>query len=97
MKLKIVREKRDNGSVVLTMTGEMTIYTVTKLKDILMKELASFSGMVMNLNGIDEADTAGFQLLLLLRREAGIAGKTFDIADPGNRIMALFSLYNEKI
>lgn len=97
MKLRIVKKKGENNTILLTMIGELTIYTVAKLKDILLKELDSFSGIVMNLGGVDEADTAGFQLLLFLKREAAAAGKTFVIDDAGVRVRSLFSLYNENI
>ncbi|HOP62622.1 MAG TPA: STAS domain-containing protein [Spirochaetota bacterium] len=97
MKLRIVKKKNGDDTVLLTMIGELSVYTVSKLKDILLKELETFSGIVMNLEGIDEADTAGFQLLLFLKREANSAGKIFTINEKSTRINSLFSLYNEKI
>ena len=97
MKLRILRKKGENDTIQLTMAGELTIYTVAKLKDILLEEISSFSGAVMNLGGIDEADTAGFQLLLFLKREAESAGKTFVINDASARLVSIFSLYNENL
>jgi len=97
MKLRIVKKRGENNSVLLSMIGELTIYTVGKLKDVVLKELESFSGIIMNMNEISEADTAGFQLILFLKREAEAAGKTLEVAEASARLKSLFSLYNENI
>ena len=97
MKIKIVKEKLVNNELHLTLEGEMTVYSVAKLKEILLKELKSHSGMVMNLAGVDEADTSGFQLLLFLRREAETMGKSFRIVKASHRIKSIFTLYKENI
>ncbi len=97
MKLRIMKKKGEDDTIILTMIGELTIYTVAKLKTVLLNELKAFSGIVLNLSGIDEADTAGFQLLLFLRREAQSAGKTVVIDETSARVKSIFSLYNELI
>ena len=79
------------------MKGELTVYTVVKLKDIIIKELNSFSGMVLNLAGIDEADSAGFQFLIFIKREAEKSGKSLVIDNASGRIKSIFSLYNENL
>jgi len=97
MKLKIVREKIENNVLHLVLTGEMTVYSVAKLKDILIKELKSCSGMTMDLSEVDEADTSGFQLLLFLKREAESLGKSFKISKVSPRLKSIFTLYKEAI
>ena len=97
MKLKIVRKKMENGVLFFTLTGEMTVYSAAKLKDILLKELKSCSGIIMDLAGVDEADTSGFQLLLFLKREAKLLGKSFRITEVSRRVRSIFTLYKEMI
>jgi anti-anti-sigma factor len=97
MRLKIVRTKNENGSVHLELTGEMTVYSSVKLKDIMVKEIKESSGLTMDLSGVDEADTSGFQLLLFLRREAGLLGKSFGITETSRRLGDIFALYKETI
>lgn len=97
MKLRIMKKKSDNNTVILSLAGALTIYTVSKLKEILMKELSAFSGLVMDLEGIDDADSAGLQLLLFLKREAESAGKVVMINRASARLNSILSLYNEKI
>jgi anti-anti-sigma factor len=97
MKLKIVRKKINNDTLLLTLAGEMTVYSVAKLKNILIKELTSCSGITMNLAEVDEADTSGFQLLLFLKREADMLGKSFRITEVSSRLKSIFTLYKEMI
>lgn len=97
MRLRIKKRRTDSDEVVLAMTGELTIYTVSKLKGILLDELKAFSGIILNLSEIDDADTAGFQLLLFLEEEAKCAGKTLIIDGASERVKSIFSLYGEQI
>jgi anti-anti-sigma factor len=95
MKLKIVRTKTGNDILNLSITGGMNVYSAGKLKDVLLKELKSCSGITLDLAGIDEADTSGFQLLLFLKREARILGKSFRITEMSSRLRNIFNLYKE--
>ncbi len=97
MKLKIVRTKTENNSLHFALTGEMTVYSAAKLKDVLLKELKSCSGMSMDLAEVDEADTSGFQLLLFLKREAALLGKSFKITGMSSRFRNIFTLYKENV
>jgi len=97
MKLRIMRKQTDNDGVHLTVTGEMTVYSAVKLKDVLMRELASCSGITLNLAGVHDADTSGFQLLVFLKNEARRLGKNFKISELSDRFESIFSLYREKI
>jgi anti-anti-sigma factor len=97
MKLKIVRKKTDNDGLHFTLSGEMTIYSVSKLKTVMLKELNSCSKMTMDLAEVDEADTSGFQLLLFLKREARLLGKSFRITEASGRLKSIFTLYKETL
>lgn len=97
MKLKIIRKKLEKDSLQLKLIGEMTIYSSAKLKDIIMNEMKSSTGITMNLAEVGEADTSGFQLLLFLKREAQYLGKSFRISEASPRLKTIFALYKEMI
>lgn len=59
----------------LTLAGSMTIYEAAAQKGELLAALARAPALELDLGAVDEADTAGLQLLLLLRREAAAGGK----------------------
>lgn len=97
MKLKVVREKIDKDLLHFKLTGEMNVYSSAKLKDALLKELKSCSGMSMDLSEVDEADSSAFQLLLFFKREAGILGKSFKVTEMSSRLRNIFNLYRESV
>lgn len=97
MKLKITRKKMDDSTLQYRLAGEMTVYSSVKLKDVLTADLKSCPGIALDLAEVDEADTAGFQLILFLRREAEALGKTFRITGASQRIRSIFTLYRESL
>ncbi len=97
MRLKIERSKPENGVLQLKLTGELTVYSARRLKDFLLNELKSCSQLSLNLAGVNEADTAGFQLLLFMKRETQAAGKRFIVSGAGGRLESIISLYRETI
>jgi anti-sigma B factor antagonist len=63
----------------LRIAGEMTIYEAAALYQALLASLAECDTLELDLTQVTELDTAGFQQLYLLRREALIAGKSMRI------------------
>lgn len=59
----------------IDVSGGMTIYEAAEHKARMLAALAGASALELDLGAVDEADTAGLQLLLLLRREGARAGK----------------------
>ena len=68
---------KDKGKTVrLTLDGEMTIYHAQSIKEQMLAGLAQAKELELDLSLVGEIDTAGVQLLILAKREAGRAGKT---------------------
>lgn len=55
--------------------GDMTIYEAAALKTSLLTALKEAPMLELDLSGIEELDTAGLQLLLLLKQEAQAEGQ----------------------
>lgn len=60
---------------VLSLEGELTIYTAATQKDALVAFLASGDDLELNLSQVTEMDAAGLQLLILTKHEAMQTGK----------------------
>jgi len=60
---------------VLALVGELTIYSAHDLRGALEAALAE-TDLELDLGGVEEADTAGIQLLLWLKGEARAKGRT---------------------
>lgn len=54
-----------------------TVFNAVALKGMLLKQLdAHAGGLVLDLSAVQEIDTAGVQLLLMLKREAAARGRS---------------------
>lgn len=60
-------------------SGELSIYSVVELKQELLGYLQQSQEMELNLMQVEELDTAGIQLLMLLKREARQEDKTLKL------------------
>lgn len=65
-----VQAKMKNGICKVRLVGDMTIYNAADMKPQLMKQLDRATELDVDLSGILEFDSAGLQLLILLKREA---------------------------
>ena len=59
----------------LRISGELTIYGAADLKPRLLALLGGCRELEINLSAVSELDSAGFQLLYLLKREARASGR----------------------
>lgn len=70
----MISHQVENGVCRVRVEGEMTIYHALELKQGLMQCLHGCAEMEVSLAGVSEMDTAGFQLLVLAKREAAQLG-----------------------
>lgn len=54
----------------LKIDGELTIYTAAENKSRLFESLSECDELELDLSGVGEMDSAGLQILLMLKREA---------------------------
>jgi anti-sigma B factor antagonist len=72
------RKKSQTGSeglCELRLEDELTIYHSARLKEDLLGQLARCQSMRVDLSAVDEMDSAGLQIMLMLEKEAKLAGK----------------------
>src|ERR1700733_9017562 len=64
----------------IRVTGEMTVYTASQIKQPLLDAIADGAASVeLDLSGVSEFDTAGVQLLLVVHREALLSGRNLQL------------------
>ncbi len=78
----------------LAIDGELTIYTAAKRKPELLAFLESGQKLELNLAGVDEIDTAGLQLLILMKREASQSSKALSFVMHSNAVLEALELTN---
>ena len=54
-----------------TLSGELTIYSVAEIKSALAEVMGKTSAVEVDLAGVTEIDTAGLQLMLIVKRHPG--------------------------
>lgn len=74
-------------------SGELTIYHATELKNELRDLIDRGNGLLLDLSEVSEFDTAGFQVLAWARREAERRGLALRIEKPSASVQQLFAAY----
>jgi len=75
--------------------GELTIFHAAELKAEWLQALEAAGGALeMDLAGVTELDTAGLQLLMLLKREAAAKGGTLLLHGHSPAVLEVFELLN---
>lgn len=71
--------RKSKNSHRLAIAEDMTIYNASAQKQVLMNALAQHDLVELDLSSVSEIDSAGFQLLVLIKREAARLDKTASI------------------
>ncbi|MBG7619154.1 STAS domain-containing protein [Herbaspirillum sp. AP02] len=80
-------------SLLLTVSGGLSIFQAAERKPELLHALTMVQPrVVLDLAGVDEIDTAGIQLLLLLRRELAERGRQLEIGAYSPAVVAALDL-----
>ncbi len=87
-------KKSDPGHRNITINEDMTVYNASTQKPMLLKALADCQELDLDLSQVSEMDTAGFQILLLTKREAIKANKTVRLTAHSRAVTDLLDLYN---
>lgn len=90
--MSVTLTARDNEPCRFMVEGEMTIYTALELKDKLLACLDHCADVEINLAGVGEIDSAGLQLLILLKQEAAAREKTLRLTGHSPAVMEIFDL-----
>ena len=73
----------------LSLVDDLTIYHALEQKNALLAALAGTDDLELDLMHVGEIDTAGLQLLILLKKEAQRAGKTISIVAHSQSVRAV--------
>jgi anti-anti-sigma factor len=83
-----------DGAVHLILDGPMTIYNANEIKAQLMNGLQAAPIVELDLSHVNEMDTAGFQLLVMAKRESQRQGHTLRIIAHGPAVREVIDFYN---
>jgi anti-anti-sigma factor len=69
----------DNEKSLLSIDGELTIYTATEYKEYLVENFDSERTLEVDLHGVEEIDTCGLQLLASMSKQLSDSGSEISI------------------
>ena len=78
----------------LSLTEDLTIYHALEQKAALLDALAATDELELDLAQVEEIDSAGLQLLILLKKEAQRAGKSVRFVAPSPAVSNVIELCN---
>src|SRR5476651_559152 len=74
------------------MEGPLTIYTAAEQKDVLLALFPLAHEVELDLSSVDELDSAGLQLLILIKRESLREGAHLLLSNPSPTVIEAFRL-----
>ena len=86
--------QKDHDVDRITIGEDMTIYHAAIQKKALIDALNASARLEIDLSAVGEIDTAGFQLLVLIKREAQRLGKQAHIVAHSEAVREVLDFYN---
>lgn len=78
----------------LSLNGDLTIYNAVECKTKLLESLQDCKSLELDLSAVGEMDSAGFQLLLLLKRQAEQQQCNLSISKHSQAVQDVIIFYN---
>jgi anti-anti-sigma factor len=85
--------KKDDGYVKITIPSELTIYRVEELKSSILENLDSSEGILLDVTNISKIDSAGFQMIVAIKKFSMENDKEFEISEPSSNFENIIRLY----
>lgn len=76
MAIKLIKKKEKS---LLNIDGELTIYTAAEYKNYLVENFTSEHSLEVDLEGVEEIDTCGLQLLAAMSKQLSNSGNEINI------------------
>jgi anti-anti-sigma factor len=95
--MKVIEKKKTKDKVSIAIEGNLNIYSVKDVKEQFSGYLENNKNLELDLSSVDTVDTAGFQLLAIVKKEVNSKDKIFKIINPSNEIVRIFDLYGEAL
>ncbi|CAN5690469.1 hypothetical protein BH24ACT4_BH24ACT4_22280 [soil metagenome] len=85
------RSRADEGTIVVTVSGEVDVFSVPRLRAALAEVIGS-KDVVLDLSGVAFCDSSVLRLLVDAQRDQAAAGHRLEVADPSDPVRELFEV-----
>jgi anti-anti-sigma factor len=87
----------DSMATSIAIEGELTIFTVQDWKARLLPLLDEHPALTVDLAAVTEFDSAGLQLLAVLRQEGTLRGRGIVLRNPAEAVAAVLAQYRMEL
>ena len=91
-----ITKQVDDTKCALTLNGDMTIYTAMENKVHFEPYFSTEKNITLDMSAVNEFDSSGFQMLLLLERQTLENKNTFSIVQSSPAVNEVLSLYKKE-
>ena len=91
--MNIKKTNDTKKKITIEVEGDLTIYSANDFKNHMVKYCAKSKDIEIDLSKVVKFDTAGFQLVILARREIENANNKLIIKNLSNEVKTIFDLY----
>ena len=92
--MEFVSELSSNGTRRVTVEGDLTIYHAAEIKQRLIEDIRAEPVLELDLSHVGEIDTAGVQILALLKRESQRLDHPLHIVGHGAAVREIIEFFN---
>lgn len=92
--MTVTMTQRSTDPCIYMIEGEMTIYNALELKEQMLSPLGQCAHVEIELAGVSEIDSAGLQLLMMVKNEARARGKSLGISGHSPAVLEVLDLCN---
>lgn len=89
-----ITQQQDGERTLLGLQGELNIYSAAEMRQELLHNLNRNSQLEVDLAGVSDFDSAGVQILLVLKREALRLGKQLSFVHHSPAVREVLDLLN---
>lgn len=86
----------EGDCIIVSPPATFTIGCVVEFVNEIKESLTSAEKVLVNMIGVTEIDSAGFQVLVALKKEVELLGKTFQIVGMSVEVNEIIALYDAK-
>jgi len=87
-------KEQSESATLLIIQDEMTVYNVLEQKNILLPHLKADKELKIDLSGVAEIDSAGMQLLIMMKRRAKSINNQLILVHHSQAVTEVLALFN---
>lgn len=95
--MEYVKVKKSEDTLIISFQDSLTVRNVREIKSILDESITHDGNFRINFSSVNEADSAGFQLVAIFLRELKNSGKNYTVEELCESLLGISNAYNMEL